>query len=73
MCIISNKQKDVLEKILIYYGLIIKCPNAFRYQKGLTSLLSNTKKTVKMVVQEMVFDFSLLPKKCSRTIYFLVV
>ena len=25
MCIISNKQEDVLEKILIYYGLIIKC------------------------------------------------
>ena len=24
MCIISNKQKDVQVKILIYYGLIVK-------------------------------------------------
>ena len=30
MCIIYNKQEDIPEKILIYYGLIIKCPNVFQ-------------------------------------------
>ena len=25
MCIMSYKQEDAVEKILIYYGLIIKC------------------------------------------------
>ena len=31
MWIISNKQENVLEKILIYYSLSIKCRNVFRY------------------------------------------
>ena len=44
MCITSSKPEDVIEQILIYCSLIIKCPNVFRYQRGLTCFHSETKK-----------------------------
>ena len=47
MCIISNKQEDVLEKILICYVLILKCPNAFYILKGFDLFTFRDKKTVK--------------------------
>ena len=48
MCIISNKQENVLEKILNYYVLIIKCPNVFYILKVFDLFtFRDKKKTVK--------------------------
>ena len=65
MCIISNKQENVLEKILNYYVLIIKCPNVFYILKvfDLFTFRDKKKNSKKWVFWKCFLNFSMTPQK----------